>query len=79
MSHPVQAKSIAELRALSDAELIKQHDLLAANTAVGVDYYLAELERPRIDEQNKRLELLTLIIALLTLINVVAVVLSLLQ
>lgn len=79
MNHPSSAKSIAELQALSDADLIKQHDFLAANTAVGVDYYLAELQRRRIDEQNKRLELLTLIIGLLTTINVVAVVLSLLQ
>jgi hypothetical protein len=79
MSHPASAKSIAELRSLSDAELVEQHDLLATSTGVGVDYYLAELERRRIDRQNKRMERLTLTIGVLTLVNVVAVIVSLAQ
>jgi hypothetical protein len=79
MSHPASAKTVAELRSLSDGDLVKQHDILAGDTGVGVDYYLAELGRRRIDRQNKRMELLTLIIGVLTLVNVVAVIISLAQ
>lgn len=37
--------SIAKLRALTDEELIAQHDRQAQNTSVGVNYYLDELDR----------------------------------
>ena len=73
MSHPSAAKSIAELRSLSDEELIRQHDSLAQTTGVGISYYLEELHRRRIDRQNRRMEVLTVIIGILTLINVVVV------
>ena len=36
---------IAELRELSDEELIKEHDRIAPSTNVGVIYYLEELAR----------------------------------
>lgn len=49
MSHPQSAKTIAELRSLSDDGLVKQHDQLAVSTAVGVSYYLEELERRSVD------------------------------
>lgn len=71
------AKSISELRALSDDELIEQHDQLAESTSVGVRYYLAELERRRVNRQSRQMLWLTWIIASLTVINVVAVVASL--
>jgi hypothetical protein len=77
MSHPQTARTITELKALSDDELIEQHDKLAENTAVGISYYLAELERRRVDRQNRLMLRLTLIVTALTVVNVVAVIASL--
>jgi hypothetical protein len=79
MSHPASAKSIAELRSLSDAELIEQHDILAgdAGGGVGVNYYLAELERRRAGRQAHQMLALTWVVAALTVVNVVAVIISL--
>ncbi len=71
------AKTITELQALSDDELIKQHNKLAESTAVGISYYLAELERRRVDRQNRLMLRLTLIVTVLTVVNVVAVIASL--
>ena len=79
MNHPQSAKTIAGLRALSDDELVEQHDKLAASTMVGVSYYLEELERRRGDRQSRLMIRLTWIVAGLTAINVVAVVVSLAQ
>jgi hypothetical protein len=49
---PVYAKTIAELRAMSDAELVRQHDLMVTEIArpgsrhvVELGYYLDELRR----------------------------------
>jgi hypothetical protein len=77
VSHPQSAKTIADLQALSDDELVKQHDVLAASTSVGVSYYLEELERRRADRQGRLMLRLTWIVAALTVVNVVAVVISL--
>ena len=74
MSEPMHAKSIAELQELSDEGLVAQHDALFKGTVVGVDYYLAELERRQTARQGWLLVRLTWIIAILTAINVVAVV-----
>jgi hypothetical protein len=74
MSHPASAKTIAELRDLSDAELIEQHDVLTPSTGVGVAYYLDELNRRVGERQGRRMERLTIVIGLLTLVNVIAVV-----
>jgi transcription termination factor Rho len=76
-SHPASAKSVTELRELSDDELIAQHDQLAPNAGVGVGYYLEELARRRLERQTKTLVLLTAAITLLTVVNVVAVIVSL--
>jgi hypothetical protein len=72
MSHPQMAKTIAELRSLSDDELIEQHDKLAASTQVGTRFYLAELERRQVDRQNRLMIGLTVAIFSLTVVNVVA-------
>ncbi len=79
MDHPQSAKTIAELRSLSDDELVKQHDQLAASTSVGVSYYLEELERRSVDRQGRRMLRLTWVVTALTVVNVVAVVVSLAQ
>jgi len=76
VTHPQAAKSIAELRSLSDEELIEQHDKLAESTMVGVNYYLAEIERRRIDRQQRQMLRLTWVVTVLTVVNVAAVVVS---
>lgn len=68
------AKTIAELRAMSDDELIEQYDKLAGRTQVGTGFYLAELERRQADRQNRLMIGLTVAIAALTVVNVVALI-----
>lgn len=77
MSHPQSAKTIAELRGLTEADLIAQHDALAQHTQVGVACYLDELNRRVVERQGQRMERLTTVIGLLTLVNVAAVVIDL--
>jgi hypothetical protein len=72
------AKTIAELRELSDEQLIEEHDLAATNTIVGISYYLDEIERRQVDRQQRQMLRLTWVVTLLTVVNVVAVVVSLL-
>jgi hypothetical protein len=36
---------IAQLRALTDEQLVEQHDALSTNTGVGTGYFLEELDR----------------------------------
>ena len=47
------AKPLRELRKASEEELVELHDSEAKLTAVGVEYYLNELE-PRIGRIGKR-------------------------
>jgi hypothetical protein len=72
------AKTIADLRALSDEQLIEQHDQLAKNTIVGISYYLSELERRPVERQGRLMLRLTWVVTVLTVINVAAVVVSVL-
>jgi hypothetical protein len=76
---PTPAKTVSELRSLSDDELIKQHDYLALRTGVGIDYYLSELERRQVDRRSALLVRLTWIITVLTVVNVLAVAISLIR
>jgi hypothetical protein len=39
------SEKIADLRALTDDEIISRHDVIARNTSVGVNFYLDELRR----------------------------------
>jgi hypothetical protein len=39
------SRSIESLRAMSDAEVIAEHDLAAQHTSVGTGYWVDELER----------------------------------
>jgi hypothetical protein len=73
----VFAKSLTELRSLSDEKLAAQHDARAGETIVGVDYYLNEITRRTVEREGKRIERLTWLIAALTTVNVVIVVVRL--
>lgn len=73
------AKTLEELRSLSDEELVRRHDREAEGTVVGVDYYLDELHRRDVERTNqivvdktKRITELTWMITGLTLVNAVA-------
>ena len=75
------SQSIELLRKFTDEEIIALHDSAAIHTQVGVQFYLDEINRR---EQNKQTDLvvkytkqmlwLTVFVALLTVINVVAVI-----
>lgn len=75
------SQSIEQLRKLTDDEVIALHDTVAAHTQVGVQFYLDEINRR---EQNKLTDLmvkytkqmlwLTIFVAALTVINVIAVI-----
>lgn len=75
------SQSIEQLRKLTDDEVIALHDTVAVHTQVGVQFYLDEINRR---EQNKQTDLmvkytkqmlwLTIFVAALTVINVIAVI-----
>ena len=79
MSEPRRARSLAELRGLTDAELTEQHDLMAAGTEIGLNYYLAEITRRRQDRHERLMIRLTWTITALTAASLTAVVVSLAQ
>lgn len=71
------AEMIAELRALSDEELIKKHDQHAPSVQVATKHYLEELHRRdqgRVSEAilklTRRITVMTAVITLATIINV---------
>jgi hypothetical protein len=47
------SETLAELRSLSDDDLIRRHDELAKRTAVGTNHYLQELSRRDQDRQTR--------------------------
>lgn len=66
------AWSLEELRQMPDSELTAQHDKLAVNTQVGVNYFLAELARRDQDRQTATMVRLTWAIAAMTAIILLA-------
>ena len=84
------AHTLAELRALSDAEVVRLYDAAADNTGVGLNFYRDELVRRDFERQGDRTEAmtrriesmtakmlwLTVAILLLTIFNVVLVAIS---
>ena len=77
------AQRWADLKSLSDAELIARYDAQSGSTVVGTQHYLDELryrEQSRIassvERFTKQIWWLTLIITLATIVNVVLVILS---
>lgn len=76
-SHPSQN----ELNNLTDEQLIKRRDAMASNTVVGTAFYTEELARRQASAQNAkmlgataRIEKLTWFIAVLTIVNILLVV-----
>lgn len=61
------APTIAELRALSDQEVVERYDSNAGHTTVGVGFYLDELARRDAHRQGERIVRLTWVISLATL------------
>lgn len=47
------SETLTELRRMSDAELMRLHDLHAERTAVGISHYLAELSRRDQERTNE--------------------------
>ncbi len=77
VADPVYAKTLADLRNLDEKELVRLHDLLVAGgQTIREEYYLAELARRDAEKREKTMVRLTYVIAALTVVNVVAVVLS---
>ena len=70
-------RSIRELRDTTDDVLIRDHDVLAESTVVGVDYYLDELARRESARQQARMIKLTYAIAVMTLIVTIATIVNL--
>jgi len=79
----MMAETVAELRALSDEELVTRHDQQALRTAVGTNHYLDELARRGQERQNDRMleytlsiERLTRVVTIATIVNVVAAIIA---
>lgn len=80
------AYSLKELRSLTDEQLIEEHDNCAASTVNHIHYFLEEIKRR---DQNRQTETiikytrimtwLTVFIAVLTVVNVVAVIVQVCQ
>jgi len=71
------SRSIAELRNVSDDELIRNHDKLARNTSIGVNYYLIELARRESAPQQATMIRLTYAIAAMILVVTIATIVNL--
>ncbi|MHC4872691.1 MAG: hypothetical protein ACYTFY_12685 [Planctomycetota bacterium] len=72
-----EAKSWEDLKLLSDEELIKDYDLRADKTIVGINYYLEELRHRDIDRQTsamleytKEIKYMTIVVTIATIINI---------
>ncbi|GIU94633.1 MAG: hypothetical protein KatS3mg012_1090 [Gaiellaceae bacterium] len=69
--------TFSELQKLSDEKLIERYDQAAERTVVGTEFYLRELSRRDTRRQSETLlkftqqiRTLTIVVALLTLVNV---------
>lgn len=73
------AKTLAELRALSDDALVRQHDELieSGGWTASLSYYLRELERREGERKTMVMLWLTVVIGVLTLANVAATIANL--
>jgi hypothetical protein len=72
------AETIAELRNLTDEEIIRRHDENAIHTIVGTQHYLDELARRDAVRQGERMEKLTGSIDWLTRVITVATIVGVL-
>ncbi len=74
----MRAPKIAELRRMSDDELIAEHDKIAPSTDPGVQYYIDELARRNQSRQTETMVKytrligwLTFAVTIFTIVNVV--------
>lgn len=73
------ARPLGKLRAMSDEELVKEHDFTAVSTQVGINYYLEELQRRRSARADQMMLRLTWAIAAMTLVVATATTVLLLR
>lgn len=80
MENAIYAKTIADLRQLSEAQLIELHDSLisedAGRTVIRTAYYLDELQRRESAKREDQMIYLTKVILGLTVLNAVFVAVS---
>jgi hypothetical protein len=69
-----------ELQGLSDQDLIERYNAAAQNTVVGTGFYTEELSRRKTDRQNSEMlkinqsmKTMTILITILTVVNVALV------
>jgi hypothetical protein len=74
----IYPKTLKELRDLSDEDLIALHDQMVGlgGYTVGLDYYPQELARREQDRQTRTMVRLTKFIGVLTVVNLVAVIVT---
>jgi hypothetical protein len=70
------APTFSELEKMSDEELRRKHDEIAAHTQVGLAWYRDEIARRQLAGLTKTLVRLTWVITVLTTANVVLVALT---
>lgn len=70
------ARSLKELKSMSDDDLVLSHDRLAEHTQEGIQYYLAELDRRDQNRINDRMRLLNLIALAVAFISLVISILN---
>jgi hypothetical protein len=78
------ATTYAELRRLSDGDLVKQYDDTAQTTQIGLDFLRQELARREAEQQQeavfrltKQMRDMTVVITVLTILNVALVAIAL--
>lgn len=69
--------SIAALREMTDADLIREHDLIAPNTFIGTAYYQEELKRRSRERLAVSSELLARRVFGLSVVSLIAAALAL--
>jgi hypothetical protein len=60
------AHKLAELRTMSDDEIVRLYDETARTTVVSLDFYRQELLRRELERQGTRMEAMTVQIKLMT-------------
>ena len=68
--------SLAQMREMSDEQLIREHDQHAAHTVVGTQYYLDELRHRDLERMSSASERLSRQAVLLTLVNTILAVIA---
>jgi hypothetical protein len=70
------ARSLKELKSMSDDDLVLAHDRLAEHTQEGIQYYLAELDRRGQSRLNRTMLILNAIALIVALISLAVSILN---